>query len=65
MANPLLIGGLVMGGAVAAWRLMREHGRGRSMFAKLLREPAEREPGEIVHLERDPATGVYRPQKKR
>jgi hypothetical protein len=64
MPHPLIVGGLVMGGAVAAWRLMRERGRMRGVFRKLMRESADDDPGNVVRLERDPSTGVYAPRKK-
>jgi|GEM_PF-2356852 len=64
MPHPLIVGGLVMGGAWAAWRMIRERGRMRGVFAKLLRESADRESRNVVRLERDPQTGVYTPHRK-
>lgn len=63
MANPLIIGGLVMGGAIAAWRLMRERGRIQRMFDKLKRESHISDSPRVIPLERDPRTGVYTPRK--
>jgi hypothetical protein len=66
MPNPLIIGGLVMGG-VAAWRVVRERGRVRRMMAKLARDSEARD-GDgnvVVRLERDPDTGVYTLRKDR
>lgn len=64
MTNPILIGGLVVGGAVAAWRIMRERGRVRQMVDKLKRDSVTQESEKIVRLERDPDTGVFMPRKK-
>lgn len=64
MSNPILLGGLVVGGAVAAWRIMRERGRIRQMVDKLKRESVSQESEKIVQLERDPDTGVFTPRKK-
>jgi len=64
MANPIVIG-LMMGGAVAGWRLMRERGRVRRMLDKLARESAVSDEPGVVRLERDPKTGVYAPRKER
>ena len=65
MANPFLIGGLAIGGAWAAWRLVRERGRIRRMIQKLAKETAVSESAEIVRLERDPDTGVFTPHEER
>jgi hypothetical protein len=64
MSNPILIGGLMLGGAFAGWRVMRERGRIRRMFEKLARESASSQSGEVIRLERDPETGIYGPSKK-
>ena len=62
MANPLLIGGLVIGGTMAAWRLTRNHRRRlRAMLESLAHAEAEAEPERPIPLKRDPATGIYRP----
>ncbi len=63
MPHPLILGGFEMGG-VAAWRLVREPGRLRGVFTKLMRESAEKDASKVVRLERDPLTGVYAPRKK-
>ncbi len=61
MANPLIIGGLVIGGAVAAWRIVRrERARLRSIAEKIALAGERRQPAP-VRLEKDPETGVYRP----
>ncbi|MEJ8571714.1 hypothetical protein [Microbaculum marinum] len=65
MTNPILIGGLMIGGAFAGWRMMRERGRVRRMFEKLSRESAKAPTGDVVRLERDPETGIYGPAKER
>jgi len=52
MPNPILIGGLMIGGAFAGWRVMRERGRIRRMFEKLSKESANPPSGEIIRLER-------------
>jgi hypothetical protein len=63
MTNPILIGGLMVGGAVTAWRLIRERGRIHRMVDKLQRDAATEDRSKIVRLERDPDTGVYAPRK--
>ena len=65
MPNPILIGGLMIGGAVAGWRVMRERGRIRRMFEKLSNDTSNPTPGDVIRLERDPDTGIYGPAKKR
>ncbi len=54
-----------MGGAMAAWRLMRESRRRRGMFDRLLGEAAADDPRKVIRLERDPETGVYAPRRER
>jgi hypothetical protein len=63
MGNPIVIG-LVMGGAFAGWRFMRERGRIRHMLRKLARESVVSEEPDVVRLERDPKTGIYAPRKE-
>jgi len=65
MANPILIGGLVIGGAIAAWRILRERGRIRRMVDKLKRDSVAQDTGKVVRLERDPDTGIFSPRKER
>lgn len=61
MANPLLVGGLVVAGALAAWRLARRYrGRLRAVVGSITL-PRHAETGRPVPLEQDPATGIYRP----
>jgi hypothetical protein len=63
VANPLLIGGLVIGGAVAAWRLTRHYRRRLRKLAGQIAMPRHAATGRPVPLEQDPATGIYRPSE--
>ncbi len=61
MANPILIGGLIVGGGVAAWRLARRHRKTLRAIAERFNPPRRKAPAEPIRLEPDPTTGVYRP----
>lgn len=61
MANPLLIGGLVVGGTLAAWQLARRHHRRLRTMIERITLPRQDGSGQPVRLEQDPVTGVYRP----
>lgn len=62
MANPVIIGGLIVGGALAAWRVVREQQRRRRLLERLAREADSKAP--VIALERDPVTGVFRPRRE-
>ncbi len=64
MANPLLIGGLVIGGTLAALRLARDNRDTlRKLVKSIRRDESRKDPGPPLPLEQDPATGIYRPAK--
>lgn len=62
MPNPLLIGGLIAGGAYAAWRVARAQRRRLRHIAErfAIRRDGDA-PDRPIPLERDPETGIYRP----
>jgi hypothetical protein len=66
VANPILIGGLVIGGTLAALRLAHDN---RDTLRKLLKAirsgDGRKDSGPPVPLEQDPATGIYRPKSAR
>lgn len=68
MPHPLLIGGLVLGGGLALWRIAsRERHRLRHMIGRLAtqQQGAASDGEEVpIPLERDPATGIYRPAER-
>lgn len=61
MPNPVIIGGLIVGGALAAWRVVRERQRRRRLLERLAVETEADAP--VVALERDPVSGVFRPRR--
>lgn len=65
MPNPLLIGGLLVGGTLAAWRLARRHQRRLRTIVERITLPKEDGHDRPVPLEQDPATGIYRPASSR
>lgn len=64
MPHPLIIGGLIVGGAYAAWRLVSERSRMRRLMRRLVRETGDPDDRPAVPLERDPDSGVFRPRRE-
>lgn len=65
MANPLLIGGLAVAGAVAAWRLAQHTRRRLRTVVERITLPRNGESDQPIPLEQDAATGIYRPVTSR